>query len=257
MKEKLPKISIITPSFNQGQFIEETIQSVLNQKYPNLEYIVIDGGSTDNTLDVLKKFEGKLKWISEKDKGQSDGINKGFKMATGDIVAWLNSDDYYLPGALHEVARFFIKNPKAQWVTGDYKIINAEGKEIQKYIVWYKRLLRLFPTFGMLSFANYIIQPSTFWKSNLLKRVGLLDLKLHFEMDYEYWLRMFQQEKLHVLKKRLSAFRIHKNSKGGSQYKKQFREEVVTLKKYSSNRLILFLHKIHNMLIIQVYNSLK
>ena len=114
----LPRISVVTPSYNQGNFVEETIQSVLDQGYPNLEYIVMDGGSTDGTLDILRKYEKRLVWKSERDRGQSDALNKGFRMASGDIFSFINSDDVYEPGALHKVGRFFVDHPQASWLTG-------------------------------------------------------------------------------------------------------------------------------------------
>ena len=150
------KISVITPSFNQGRFIEQTIKSVLNQRYPDLEYIVIDGGSTDNTLEILRKYSDKIMWVSEKDKGQSSAINKGIRMATGDILAFLNSDDLYLPHTLKTVADFFKKNQKASWASGDYHIIDSRGRKIRKYVVVYKRLLRLFSLYPVLKIMNYI-----------------------------------------------------------------------------------------------------
>ena len=123
-KSKIMKISIITPSYNQAQFIERTILSVLNQDYKDIEYIIMDGGSTDGTVEILKKYSDHIIWKSEKDNGQSDAINKGLKMATGDIVAYLNSDDTYQPGAFKEVATFFEKNPDKKWVYGKCLIIN-------------------------------------------------------------------------------------------------------------------------------------
>ncbi len=251
------KISIITPSFNQGQFIEQTIQSVLNQNYPNLEYIVMDGGSTDDTLSILKKYEGKLKWFSGKDKGQSDAINKGLKMATGDIVAWLNSDDYFLPGMLRKVADEFEKNKKTQWVTGDYRIVDEKGKQIQSFIPWYKGLLRKHPTFNMLSFANFIIQPSTFWKKNIMEEVGYLREEYHLCMDYDLWLRIMKKYQPAVFSTPLSAFRIHGTSKGKLQYGIQFKEEVQVAKQYNHNDFIIFLHTIHNILINFIYQIIK
>ncbi|MBI4973189.1 glycosyltransferase [Candidatus Roizmanbacteria bacterium] len=251
------KISIVTPSFNQGQYIEQTIQSVLNQNYSNLEYIVMDGGSTDNTLSILKKYEGKLKWFSEKDKGQSDAINKGLKMATGDVVAWLNSDDYYLPDTLQKVADEFERNMKVQWVTGDYIIVDEKRKQIQSFVSSYKSLLRKQPTFNMLSFANFIIQPSTFWKREMLKKIGYLREEYHLCMDYDLWLRLMRSSPPSVITSPLSAFRIHGTSKGKLQYGIQFKEEVQVAKQYNHNGLIIFLHKIHNILINFVYQIIK
>lgn len=248
------KISIITPSFNQGAFIEETIKSVLNQGYPNLEYIIIDGDSTDNTKEILKKYNKKIIWMSEKDKGQSDAINKGMKMATGDILAFLNSDDLYAHGALHKVAKFFNTHPNAQWITGNYYIIDNKGKKIRMYVKWYKRFLRLFSSYTLLCFTNYIIQPSTFWRMNVQKKVGLFDEELPYEMDYDYWLRIGIKYPLFCSEETFSFFRLHESSKSGFQYKNQFKEEIKVLKKHNIHLLIVFFHKIHNMYIVFIYN---
>jgi len=252
-----PKISIITPSFNQGQFIEQTIQIVLYQNYPNLEYIVMDGGSTDNTVDILKKYEGKLKWFSEKDKGQSDAINKGLKIATGDVVAWLNSDDYYLPGTLQKVGSYFKEHKDAQWITGDYEIVDDNGKKIQSFVRTYKNFLRSLPFRGTLYVANYINQPSTFLKRALLKKVGFVNENYHLCMDYDLWLRIYKNNPLHTIPPPLSAFRIHSTSKGKRQYQKQFNEEVEVAQKNGAGYFALLLHRIHSLLVTQVYNAIK
>ncbi len=126
-----PKISIVPSSYNQGQFLEETVLSVLNQNYPNLEHIIIDGGSTDNSVDIIKKYEDQLAyWVSEKDKGQTHAINKGFKHSNGEILNWLNSDDLLAPGALHVIAEEFSKNPRVDFFFGDFTIIDKEGRVI-------------------------------------------------------------------------------------------------------------------------------
>jgi glycosyltransferase involved in cell wall biosynthesis len=251
------RISIITPSFNQGKYIEQTINSVLSQNYQNLEYIVVDGGSTDETLSILQKYEGKLKWISEKDKGQSDAINKGLQMTTGDVVAWLNSDDYYLPGTFERVVEVFEKNKEARWVTGDYKIVDKKGKQIQSFIPCYKKLLRKHPTFNMLSFANFIIQPSTFWKREIMEEVGYVGQEYHLCMDYDLWLRIMGKYHPAVITSPLSAFRIHNDSKGKLQYEKQFQEEIQIASKHNKNFLIILLHRIHNSLIKFIYQIIK
>ncbi|NTU46241.1 glycosyltransferase [Candidatus Roizmanbacteria bacterium] len=251
------KISIITPSYNQGLFIEETIKSVLSQNYPDLEYIVVDGGSTDNTLAILKKYTHKLKWISEKDKGQTDAINKGLKMSSGDIVAFINSDDVYLPGTLRKISKIFKRNKNVHWLSGDYVIIDQDGKKIQFFIVWYKKILRLFPFFSMLSIANFVIQPSTFWRKNIVKEIGFFDERLRYTMDYDYWLRVIQKYPLYIIHEPLSLFRIHKLSKGGSQFEKQFQEEFQVIKKYTSNKFLQYLHAFHNFFIINIYKWIK
>ncbi|WP_075590610.1 glycosyltransferase family 2 protein [Labilibacter marinus] len=208
------KISIITPSFNQGKFLEETILSVLDQNYPKLEYIIIDGGSTDNSVDIIKKHQDKLAyWISEKDDGQSHAINKGFQKATGDIICWLNSDDLLQPDTLKLVSDQF-KNKQTNWLTGNCSTIDAQSKTIGSYTCnippsnkeWLNHFAR------GASFA--ILQPSTFWKKEIIDKVGLLNQKLHYSFDHEYFLRMYLQfGKPNVINKNLSAFRLHDESK--------------------------------------------
>jgi glycosyltransferase involved in cell wall biosynthesis len=149
------KISIITPSYNQAEFIERTIQSIFSQNYPDIEYIVMDGGSTDGTVKILKKYSDQIIWKSEKDNGQSDAINKGLKIATGEIVAYLNSDDTYEPGTLKKVADFFQKNPEKKWVYGKCKIINKKDQEIRKWITAYKNLLLKNYSYSKLLSENF------------------------------------------------------------------------------------------------------
>ena len=184
------KISIITPSYNQAEFIERTIQSILNQSYSNFEYIIMDGGSTDGTIEILKKYSNKIIWKSEKDNGQSDAINKGLKIATGDIVAYLNSDDTYELNALQKVADFFIKNPDKKWVYGKCKIINEKDQEIRKPITAYKNWLLKKYSYKKLLTENFISQPATFWKKELHNEFGYFNESESLCMDYEFWLRI-------------------------------------------------------------------
>ena len=257
-----PKISVITPSFNQGEFIEETIRSVISQNYPNLEYIIVDGGSTDNSVQIIKKYANKypkiIRWVSEKDKGQSDAINKGLKMSTGEILCYLNSDDCFTSKALFFVAEFFLTYKEAYWLTGDYEIIDERGRKIQDYIRIYKKILRLFPSKFMIKIANFINQPSTFWKREIYNQVGELNLSYKYNMDYDYWLRIFKKGyKLYYLPYKLSKFRIHRKSKGGLHYWQQFKEDLDVLKDNHDGKIEYFLHKIHNRLITLIYLLLK
>ena len=204
-----PKISIITPSYNQGQFLEETIRSVLDQGYPNLEYIVMDGGSTDNSVKIIKKYQNRLTyWVSEPDKGQSDAINKGFRMATGDIVTWLNSDDYYLPGTLQTVATFFMEHPDVECVYGDQHIVdkNSNLLYVGKAIPYNYRT--------MLFGGARVPQPSSFYRRSVVDRVGYLDTTLHYNMDVEYFIR-FGKYGIHFahIPHPLTCFRAHIDSK--------------------------------------------
>jgi glycosyltransferase involved in cell wall biosynthesis len=177
-----PKITIITPSFNQGHFIEETICSILDQKYSNLEYIIMDGGSKDNTVEVIKKYEKHITyWVSEKDKGQSDAINKGFRMATGDVINWLNSDDYYEKDALWKVADAF-SDPSTNVYLGISRIFGNKGEFFSTGTDVYADNLE--KTIGWAR----IDQPETFFRKSCLDTIGFLDQQFHFIMDKELWI---------------------------------------------------------------------
>ena len=251
MSDQLPKITIITPTLNQGKYIRETIESVLNQEYPNLEFIIMDGGSTDETPKIVEQYRDHLIWISEPDHGQAEAINKGIRMATGEIIAFLNSDDYYLPGVLNKIARIFMENPDIQWVSGNYLIINEKGKLIHPFTIRYKNLFRAFSSHHVLRLTNYLIQPSTFWRKKVHEEIGFFDQTLRYVFDFDFWLRMIDQYPLYIEKSPLSYFRIHHQSKGGSEYHRQFSEELVVLKRYKHTAFEYYFHKLHNWFIVK------
>lgn len=255
--ENQPLISVVIPSFNQGNFIRQTIDSILEQSHQEVEIIVIDGGSTDGTLEVLQSYGNRIFWVSEKDRGQTHAINKGIAMTKGEIVAYLNSDDYYLDNTLEKIQKVFYYNPNVQWVSGDYIIVDEVGFPIQSAVAAYKNFWRSRLSFSVLSILNPVIQPSTFLRKSFLVQIGTFNEELRYTMDYDYWMRAIQVSAPLILKDKLSAFRIHGNSKGGSQYRQQFAEELKVAKRYQKKTLQIFLHKWHNFLIELVYRIIK
>lgn len=250
--ERLPRISVITPSYNQARFIEQTIQSVLSQNYPHLEYLIIDGGSTDGTLDILRRYNDHLTWISEQDSGQTNAINKGLRMASGEIVAYLNADDLYEPDTLFLVGKYFNSNSDAMCVTGQCQNIDEKGKIIRRGVSWYKNFWLRVGNYSVLQVLNFIAQPATFWRRCILEQIGYLDERLHYTMDYEYWLRIGKHYPIHRLHRPLAQFRIHSNSKSGQTSTDQFNEELLVAMCYGKGLPIL-LHKLHRIATVQVY----
>lgn len=219
------KISVVTPSFNQGKYIEQTIQTVLNQKGDfDLEYLIVDGGSKDNTLDILKKYNGRIDWVSEKDRGQSHAINKGFSKAKGEIIGWLNSDDLYEEGALQKIVSVFSNNKDCQWIVGTCRIIDENGKEIRKAVTGYKNKWLGRYSYDRLLVENCISQPAVWFRKSFLKEVGLLDEKLHYTMDYDLWLRMGIKAHPVIINDYLASFRFYSGSKTGGELKKSLSE---------------------------------
>jgi len=234
---KPPIFSIITPSYNQGQFIEDTIQSVLDQEgYFSIDYIIMDGGSKDNSVDIIKKYEHLLnngkypvkckgiqyRWISEKDKGQSHAINKGFAMAHGDIGAWLNSDDYYEQGAFSTVVDFFQNNTTAAMVYGNGYILNSNTRQKLPYLAE-----PLFDLWKLIHLYDFILQPSAFMKLEALKNAGFLDEQLHYIMDWELWIRLSQFGNIIHIPEKLSYARVYfeaKTQAGGIKRWKEIRK---------------------------------
>lgn len=204
-----PKISIITPSFNQGLFIERTIQSVINQNYPNIEYIIIDGGSSDDSVEIIKKYADSISyWISEPDTGQSNAINKGINRATGQFVTWLNSDDILLPNTLHSLAATHAKYPNCNWFAGNCVWIDKEDKilKIRKGESWNNFLIRS----GILN----IYGPTSFFKKDLWESYGEINEDFHYKMDTEFWWRLVTNGEKYI---RLNFYcwglRLHENAK--------------------------------------------
>lgn len=235
LENKLPRISIITPSYNQGCYLEETIRSVLDQNYPDLEYIIIDGGSTDQSVEIIKKYANRLAyWVSEKDRGQTHAINKGFERCTGCIVAWINSDDIYLPGTLARVADHVIRHPSTMFLYGDAEIIDSQG-----HFLMYRKELPADKTMGnLLSWGLLIPQPSAFWRRQTFEKVGFLNENLQYIMDSEFWFRVSQEFELQHISHIFSKQRYHAHSKTNSApIDPRYKEEMESLLRSSYQEL--------------------
>ena len=216
-----PKISIITPSYNQAQYLEDTILSVLGQFYPNLEYMIYDGESTDGSVEIIKKYENNLfYWESKKDKGQSDAINKGFAKSTGDILMWLNSDDILMPNTLYFIANQFLEKGDGIYY-GNCIHFEEVSSGVNSFGSNVKRQFKIEP----LEISDPIIQPSTFWSRKVWVENGKLDEDLHYGFDWEWFLRAKSKGiSFHVINKTLSLYRIHerhKTSNGGEKRKQE------------------------------------
>lgn len=226
------RLSIITPSYNQGPYIERTIQSVLSQGCPDLEYWVIDGGSADQTVDILRRYEDRLSWVSEKDRGQGDAVNKGFHRSTGEVIGWLNSDDTYAPGALKAVMKAFEENPEANFVSGDCNMIDEEDRLLRARKAGpfnLKRLVRM----GVC----YLFQPSIFFRRSLLETVGGCDITFKHGMDYDLWCRMGPYVKPIYIEKPLANWRYQDSSKTCSERHVSLEEGKKIRKRYLKNKL--------------------
>ncbi|HLA97262.1 MAG TPA: glycosyltransferase family 2 protein, partial [Anaerolineales bacterium] len=208
----LPSISIVTPSLNQRHFIEATINSVLHQAYPKLEHIVIDGGSTDGTQELLPTYGEALRWIIEPGSGQSAAINRGWQLASGEVLAWLNSDDLYTPGALRKVGEYFQLHPEVDIVYGECDMIDSRGGVLKAYPTRPFDFVEL-----VRSTINYIPQPAAFMRRGVIENAGWLDERLSFVMDFDYWLRLGLQHKIEYFPEKLAALRLHATAKSVAQ----------------------------------------
>ncbi len=201
------KVSIITPSFNQSRYLEQTLRSVLEQGYPALEYFVIDGGSTDSSVEIIRRYESKLAgWVSEKDRGQADAINKGLKVSSGEIVAWLNSDDTYQPGAIQKAIETFQQHPEAGLMYGHVLSIDENSQTFNL------QTLKSYTLEDLMSF-RIISQPAVFMRRAVLEQAGLLDLSYHYLLDHHLWLRMAQIAPIVCIPQTLAAARYHADAK--------------------------------------------
>jgi len=224
-----PLVSIVTPTYNMGRFLAETMDSVLSQDYPHIEYIVMDGGSTDNTLEILRDYErrypGRFTWVSEKDAGQSDAINKGFQRCKGPIFTFLNADDTYLSGAVRAAVVAFLAHPEAAVVYGDAWYTDEHNNIIRKYPVdpfSYERL-------GSLC---HICQPASFLRADAYREAGMLDVDLHLTLDYELWLKISARHPFFKISQPLAYSRMWADNKTLSRRRTTFREVVQILRKH-------------------------
>jgi glycosyltransferase involved in cell wall biosynthesis len=227
MRISFPRVSLVTPSLNQGKFIRATIESVLSQEYPNLDYRVQDGGSTDETLVVLREYEARVAFVSEKDRGQADAINRGLSRANGEVLGYLNSDDVLLPGALSAVGEAFASDPELMFVWGRAAYLDEAGNTVSQYLVRPDAIERL-------ADACFIAQPAAFLRRKVWEEIGPFDESLHHTMDYDYWLRIaerYPQSKMRFLDRELAGCRMHADAKTVAGWTRALDEIFALVKK--------------------------
>ena len=249
-KSKPPKISIVIPSYNKADFIKETLDSIVSQDYPNLEIIIQDGGSTDGTVDIIKKYAKKhpdmISWSSEKDKGQVDAINKGLKKATGGVLTFINADDVYEKGALRTVGEYFAKDPQTLWLAGRGKVTNEKGGEISKWVTAYKNFLLKLNSYNLLLIVNYLMQPSVFLSKEAYRKCGPFVGTWSYVMEYDLWLKIGKDKMPAFIDRTLSSFRLSGKNISSTQYNSLLGQDLELAKKYTNNFLVLYLHFMHN-----------
>lgn len=220
-----PLVSIVTPSFNTGGFLDDTIRSVLEQDYSHLEYLIMDGGSTDTTLHILDRYADRLRYVSEPDKGQADALNRGFGMTQGEILAFLNADDTYLPGAVTAAVRAFAAHPEAAVVYGDASYVADNGRAIAFYPV---------EAFNPANLARrcFICQPAAFFRRDAFLACGGLDASLRFALDYDLWIRMARRYPMVKIDRRLATLRLHARTKTMSEMASAMHETIAVLRRH-------------------------
>lgn len=257
---KLPKISIVIPSYNKFKYIKKTLDSIFDQKYENLEVIIQDGGSNDGSLEIIKDYLNKypkiIKFESKKDNGQLDAINKGLKKSTGDIVAYINADDVYEKGCFETIANYYIENPEASWFVGKGTVINENGMEIVKLATIYKNILLKINNYKLLLIINYLMQPSVFLTRKVIRKYGLFTGTEDFIMEYEMWLKIGKNKMPVVINKNLSKFRIESATKTKRLFNEILKKDEEIVKKFTKSKVVLILHKLHNLGRILIGNSI-
>jgi glycosyltransferase involved in cell wall biosynthesis len=229
--------SILTPCLNASATIGETLESVHRQSVEALEHIVVDGGSTDGTVDLLREAPG-VTWVSEPDRGLSDAMNKGLRMATGDVVGWLNADDVYLSGALGRIAAAFEARPDALWATGPCLIIDGDGEEIRQRVTRYKAFLLRRWSYGLHLTQNFVAAPSTFIRRSAFDRVGGFDERFRYSMDYDLWLRLGRLSAPIVIEEPLACFRMVEGTLSMSGFERQFEEHLTNAREHGDGHRI-------------------
>lgn len=257
MSASKPYFSIIIPSYNQGKYLEAAIRSVVSQSVTDWELLILDGGSTDKSVKIIRqyarKYPKKIYWRSHQDRGQVAAINEGLSRAKGEVVAYINSDDHYLPRVFAVVKQYFEKNLAKKWLVGNCRCsdktldLTFKFKELVPFSLWPK----------LLFIGNFINQPAVFMRRDLVKKIGRFDENYHYAFDYDYWLRCLKKTKPGRLKKNLAVFRIHPQSKGNTGYKSQLDEDYRISVEHCNYRLINSLHWLMNLGIKSIYGFLK
>lgn len=255
----LPSISVVTPTFNAATTIRETLDSIAAQDYPALDHVVVDGGSTDGTLEILEAeaAAGRLRFISEPDNGLSDAFNKGVRMATGDFVGWLNADDTYEPGALAAVAAAVTAKPDAEWATGRCKIMGGSGEESRLAVTAYKNFLLKRFSLRLYLTNNFVSSPATFVRRSVLDEIGALDERFKYSADYDLWLRLARRGNPVYVDADIARFRMADDSLSITGFEEQFVEHAQNaVDNGEGHRIAVAINQLMSRAIVLVYRSI-
>jgi glycosyltransferase involved in cell wall biosynthesis len=252
----LPSISIVTACLNAADTIEGALRSVRDQGYPDLEHVVVDGGSTDGTLEVLQR-EG-VRFLSEPDEGRADAVNKGVAMTSGEVLAFLNADDRYERGALHAVGKALAARPDAAWATGYCRIVDGDGREIRRAVTAYKNLLLRHFSFDLYVTQNFVSDPATFVRRRALEEAGPLDPSYRISHDYDLWIRIARHHQPLVLRRELAAFRMAEGTLSIEGFERQFQEHAeVARRRAGDRRLPVAANALMSRLIVATYRAMR
>jgi glycosyltransferase involved in cell wall biosynthesis len=254
---ELPSISVVTPCLNAAATIEEAIESVRAQGYSRVEHLVVDGGSSDGTVEILERSEG-IRFVSEPDGGRVDAVNKGVAMTGGDVIAWLNADDRYHDGALRAVGEAFAADASATWVTGYCDIVDGDGREIRGAVTAYKNALLRHWSFPLYLTQNFVSDPATFVRRDAFERAGPLDPRYRISHDYDLWLRVGRERPPVVLRRTLASFRMTAGTQSMEGFERQFREHAECARVHGAGHpLPVALNRLTSALIVLVYRALR